>query len=59
MVVKDIYNTLELDQSTASRHLMLMKKSGLLKREVRQGKIYYGFDMENSAATCMRQLLTA
>ena len=44
MRVKDIYTALRMDQSTTSRHLGIMKKGGLLKREIRNGKIYYGFN---------------
>ncbi|MEO5599377.1 MAG: ArsR family transcriptional regulator [Cyclobacteriaceae bacterium] len=58
LVVRNIYSTLHLDQSTTSRHLGIMKKVRLLKREVKKGKTYYGFNTENNTAQCIKQLLT-
>lgn len=55
--VKDIYNTLKLAQSTTSRHLSIMKKGGLLKREVKRGKTYYGFNPQNDTAVCLKEML--
>ncbi|MBS1554088.1 MAG: helix-turn-helix transcriptional regulator [Bacteroidetes bacterium] len=56
--VKNIYSALHLEQSTTSRHLNVMKKGGLLKREVKNGKTYYGFNAENIAALCLKKILT-
>ena len=56
--VKNIYNTLHLEQSTTSRHLSIMKKGGLLKREVKKGKTYYRFNSQNSTALCLKNMLT-
>jgi predicted transcriptional regulator len=56
--VKNIYSTLRLEQSTTSRHLSIMKKGGLLKREVKKGKTYYGFNLKNSIALCLKEMLT-
>ncbi len=58
MMVKNIYETLHLEQSITSRHLGIMRKSGLLKREVKEGKILYSFNKDNLAAQCMKRLLT-
>lgn len=55
--VKNIYSTLHLGQSTTSRHLGIMKKGGLLKREVKKGKTYYGFNSLNNTALCMKEML--
>lgn len=55
--VKDIYNILNLAQSTTSRHLSIMKKGGLLKREVKRGKTYYGFNPQNNTAVCLKEML--
>jgi predicted transcriptional regulator len=56
--VKNIYNALHLEQSTTSRHLSIMKKGGLLKREVKKGKTYYGFNSQNNTAICLKEMLT-
>ncbi len=57
MVVKDFYEKLHLEQSIASRHLGIMKKSGLLKREIIGGRIFYRFNESNSTAQCMKRFL--
>lgn len=58
IIVKNIYETLHLEQSITSRHLGLMRKSKLLKREVREGKVFYGFDRDSLTAQCVKNLLT-
>lgn len=58
MMVKDIYDTLQLDQSSTSRHLGIMKKCGLLKREVKQGKTFYRLNTSNPTALCLIELLS-
>lgn len=57
MVVREIYEKLHLEQSVTSRHLGIMKKSGLLKREIMTGKIFYRFNENNPTAQCMRKFL--
>lgn len=57
VMVKDIYDKLHLDQSSTSRHLGIMKKGGLLKREVKKGKTYYGMNTSNSTARCLTELI--
>ncbi len=47
MTVKSIYEKLKMDQPVASRHLSIMRKSGLLKREQERNVTYYGLCMEN------------
>ena len=56
--VKNIYETLHLEQSITSRHLTIMKKSGVLKRDVRKGKVFYYLNMENIVVQCIKILLT-
>lgn len=56
--VKTIYNALHLEQSTTSRHLNIMKKGGLLEREVKNGKTYYGFNSQNKTTLCLKGMLT-
>ena len=58
IIVKDIYGTLRLEQSITSRHLGIMRKSKLLKREVKEGKTLYGFNRHNLASQCIKRLLT-
>lgn len=58
IMVKDIYSTLNLEQSITSRHLGIMKKSGVLKREIRDGKTFYHLNKENLTAQCIKKLLT-
>ena len=57
LVVKRIYGTLHLSQPTTSRHLGIMKKCGLLIRESKNGKTYYGPNPQNSAMLCIKKLL--
>jgi DNA-binding transcriptional ArsR family regulator len=57
LVVKSIYGTLHLSQSGTSRHLGIMKKCGLLKRESKNGKTFYGPNMQNSTMVCLMELL--
>lgn len=58
VMVKNIYETLQLEQSITSRHLGIMKKGRLLKREVKGGKTLYGFNTESLAAQCIKKILT-
>lgn len=58
MMVKDIYSALRLEQSITSRHLGIMKKSGVLKREIKEGKTFYRLNKENRTAQCIKKLLT-
>lgn len=57
MVVKEFYERLHLQQSVASRHLGIMRKSGLLKREIIDGRIFYRFNEGNTTGQCMRRFL--
>ncbi len=58
IMVKDIYSSLHLEQSITSRHLGIMKKSGVLKREIQEGKTFYRFNKDNLTAQCIKKLLT-
>lgn len=58
IMVKDIYSALYLEQSITSRHLGIMKKSGVLKREIKEGKTFYRFNKDNLTAQCIKKLLT-
>ena len=58
IMVKDIYGALHLRQSITSRHLGIMKKAGVLKREIKEGKTFYRFNKKNPTAQCIKKLLT-
>lgn len=58
IMVKEIYSSLNLEQSITSRHLGIMKKGGVLKREVKDGKTFYRFNKDNLTAQCIKKLLT-
>ena len=58
IMVKNIYETLGLEQPITSRHLGIMRKSGLLKREVKEGKTFYCFNKDNVTALGIRKLLS-
>ena len=58
IMVKDIYSTLHLEQSITSRHLGIMKKSGVLKRKIREGRPFYRFNKENLIGAWIKKLLT-
>jgi DNA-binding transcriptional ArsR family regulator len=57
IMVKDIYCSLHLEQSITSRHLGIMKKSGVLKREIKEGRTFYRFNKDNLTAQCIKKLL--
>ena len=49
MTVKSIYEKLKMEQPIVSRHLSIMRNSGLLKREQDRNTTYYGFCIEEKA----------
>lgn len=58
IMVKNIYEALHLEQPITSRHLSLMKKGGVLKREIKEGRTFYRFNKDNRTAQCIKKLLT-
>lgn len=58
MMVKHIYETLQLEQSITSRHLSIMRKAGLLKRKIKDGKTFYHLNKENEIARGIKNFLT-
>jgi DNA-binding transcriptional ArsR family regulator len=48
LTVKFIYGQLHMPQSVASKHLGIMKRSGLLKRETERNYTYYRLNFENA-----------
>lgn len=55
--VKHIYETLKMEQPIVSRHLGIMKRAGLLKKEVEGRSTYYYLNLENPACTCAQRML--
>lgn len=51
--VKSIYDELNLEQPIVSRHLRIMRQSGLLRREQEGNSTYYGLCDENEAVSCI------
>ncbi len=45
--VSDIYKTLKMEQSTASHHLGILRKGGVLKTERKGKQIYYLLNGDN------------
>ena len=58
IMVKTIYVTLHLEQSITSRHLSIMRKGGLLKREIKAGKIFYHLNKENEVVQGIRTIFS-
>ena len=57
MTVKSIYDKLKLEQPVVSRHLGIMRKSGLLKREQEGNNTYYCLFNENEVVSCITKFL--
>lgn len=57
MTVKHIYEQLKLDQPVASRHLGIMKRSGLVKRETEGSKTFFSLNQENAITVCLSKCL--
>lgn len=57
LTVKSIYEQLKLGQAITSKHLGIMKKSGLLKRETEGNKIYFLLNKENTVTSCLTDCL--
>lgn len=55
LTVKSIYETLKLDQPSASRHLNIMRKAGMLMRDQEGGSTYYGLCDRNLHVACIRR----
>ena len=55
LTVKSIYETLGLDQPSASRHLNIMRKAGMLMRDQEGVNTYYGLCDKNLHVACIRR----
>lgn len=56
LTVKQIYETLKLEQPIVSKHLGIMKRAGLLKKEVDGRNTYYCLNLNNPACNCAQQM---
>jgi len=55
LTVKNIYDTLKLDQPSASRHLSIMRKTGMLER-IREGAdTFYGLCENDPQVGCIKR----
>ena len=57
MTVKSIYGKLKMEQPIASRHLSLMRKSGLLRREQERNTTYYSLCIEKKLVNGLVKVL--
>jgi ArsR family transcriptional regulator len=57
MTVKSIYDELKMEQPIVSRHLSIMRKSGLLKRAQEKNATYYGLCMEKKSVNGLMKLI--
>lgn len=54
MMVKNIYKKLKLDQPSVSRHLNIMRKSGVLKRVQEKGNTFYCLCLDDNQVNCFK-----
>lgn len=59
LTVKSIYHSLRLEQSVVSRHLGILKRSGLLKKEIEGRSTYYLLNAVNPICICIQRLFIA
>lgn len=57
MTVKNIYQQLKLDQPTASKHLGIMKRSGLVLRETEGANTFFSLNHNNVITNCISKCL--
>lgn len=57
MTVKNIYERLKLEQPVASKHLGILKRSGLMKREMEKNNTYFKLNMDNLVTVCITNCL--
>ena len=55
--VKNIYEDLNLEQSVVSRHLGILKRAGLLKRQVEGRSTFYFLNSANPLSRCLQEIL--
>lgn len=55
--VKNIYETLGMPQSTASRHLGMLLRLGVVEKETISGVVFYGIRKNEKPAQCLIKCL--
>ncbi len=55
LTVKSIYEKLDIDQPSASRHLSIMRSTGLLERVQEAGSTFYCFCTSNLHVACINK----
>ncbi len=55
LTVKNIYDKLNLDQPSTSRHLNIMQKSGVLERMREGADTFYGLCENNPQVGCIKR----
>ena len=58
MSVKNMYQTLELDQPSASRHLGVMRNYGLVKRRTEHRHTFYCLYLTDPYVNCLSKCFT-
>ncbi|HTL81342.1 MAG TPA: ArsR family transcriptional regulator [Bacteroidia bacterium] len=53
MSVKNVYEKLKIEQPVASKHLGILKRSGLMTREKEKNYTYFRLNMDNPIAKCL------
>lgn len=56
VTVKNIYTSLKMNQPNVSRHLSIMRRSGILKREQEGVNTYYYPDKENESVNSLMKV---
>ena len=56
--VKGMYQTLGLDQPTASRHLAVMRNSGVVRRRTERGNTFYCLCLTDPDISCLSGCFT-
>ncbi len=54
LTVKNIYENLQLDQPSASRHLGIMRSTGILERVQEAGNTFYCICKSNPYVACIK-----
>ncbi|HEU4718977.1 MAG TPA: metalloregulator ArsR/SmtB family transcription factor [Bacteroidia bacterium] len=59
MTVKNICETMEMEQSIVSRHLGILKRSGVLERKNEGGKVFFGLNYNTCTGSMLEKWLGA
>ena len=56
--VKSLYQTLQLDQPTTSRHLAVLRNSGMARRRQEHGQTFYCLCLSDPYVGCLSRCFT-